>query len=161
MGIPVMHTDTSGEPKPLIPALGRLYRYTPDISYLIIRVAVGGILLAHGVMKLMGSSIAVFAAGSLARRGVEPALPLAYVVWFLETVGATCLILGLFTRFFAAAIAIELLVLTIYAAGPNGFTFSSPGGGWEFPFMWGLIVFAIALRGGGPYSLDRKIGWEL
>ena len=24
-----------------------------------------------------------------------------------------------------------------------------------------LIIFAIALRGGGPYSLDRKLGWEL
>jgi len=27
--------------------------------------------------------------------------------------------------------------------------------------MWGLLFFAIALRGGGPYSLDRKIGREL
>jgi hypothetical protein len=27
--------------------------------------------------------------------------------------------------------------------------------------MWGLVLLAIALRGGGPYSLDRKIGKEL
>jgi hypothetical protein len=27
--------------------------------------------------------------------------------------------------------------------------------------MWGLIAFAIALRGGGPYSVDRKLGWEI
>jgi hypothetical protein len=27
--------------------------------------------------------------------------------------------------------------------------------------MWGLICLAIALRGGGPYSLDRKLGREL
>jgi len=27
--------------------------------------------------------------------------------------------------------------------------------------MWGIIMFAIALRGGGPYSLDRVIGKEL
>jgi hypothetical protein len=27
--------------------------------------------------------------------------------------------------------------------------------------LWGLVTFAIALRGGGPYSLDRKIGIEL
>ncbi len=43
---------------------------------------------------------------------------------------------------------------------PHGFC-SAPGGGDEFPLMWGLIMFAIALRGGGPYSLDRKIGKEL
>jgi len=27
--------------------------------------------------------------------------------------------------------------------------------------LWGLVCFAIALRGGGPYSLDRKLGKEL
>jgi hypothetical protein len=27
--------------------------------------------------------------------------------------------------------------------------------------MWGLIYFAIALGGGGFYSVDRKLGWEL
>jgi hypothetical protein len=31
----------------------------------------------------------------------------------------------------------------------------------ELFVMWGIIMFAIALRGGGPYSLDRKIGKEL
>ena len=29
------------------------------------------------------------------------------------------------------------------------------------PLFWGLIMFAIALRGGGPYSFDRRIGKEL
>jgi len=27
--------------------------------------------------------------------------------------------------------------------------------------LWGLVCFAIALRGGGPYSVDRRIGVEL
>jgi hypothetical protein len=27
--------------------------------------------------------------------------------------------------------------------------------------MWALVMLAIALRGGGPYSLDRLIGREL
>ena len=33
--------------------------------------------------------------------------------------------------------------------------------GYEYPLMWGLIMFAIGLRGGGAWSLDRKIGWQL
>jgi putative oxidoreductase len=33
--------------------------------------------------------------------------------------------------------------------------------GYEYPLMWGLIAFALALGGGGPYSLDRKLGREL
>jgi len=27
--------------------------------------------------------------------------------------------------------------------------------------MWGLLMFALALRGGGPWSLDRKLGLQL
>jgi putative oxidoreductase len=151
----------SSEPKPIIPALAPLYKVLPDISYLLIRLSAGGLLLTHGIVKLMTTTVAAHAAGALARRGIEPALPLAYLVWFIETVGALCIILGLFTRFFAAAAAIELAVITFFVSWNNGFAFSSPGGGWEFTLLWGLIMFAIALRGGGPYSLDRKIGREL
>jgi putative oxidoreductase len=83
----------------------------------------------------------------------------AYVVFFIETIGAVLIILGLFTRFIAAAAAIEFAIITFLAHWPVGFAWSR--GGWEYPLFWGLILFAIALRGGGPYSLDRKLGWEL
>jgi putative oxidoreductase len=151
----------AAEPRPLIPALAPLYAQAPDLSYLIVRLTAGGMLLAHGITKLMTSTVSGFAANSLARRGIEPALPLAYVVWFLETVGAICIMLGLFTRFFAAAIGIQFLVITFVAHWPQGFGWSRPGGGWEYPLFWGLIILAIGLRGGGPYSVDRKLGWEL
>jgi putative oxidoreductase len=122
----------------------------------------GGLMIFHGVIsgKLTGATnVAAFAAG-LARRGLEPALPLAYVVFFNETIGAICLILGLLTRVVAASIAIELAVITFAVYWPNGFRFTSPGAGAEFTFLWGMMMFAVALRGGGPYSLDRKLGWE-
>ena len=151
----------AGEPRPLIPALAPLYAQAPDLSYLIVRLTAGGMLLVHGIMKLMYATVSGFAANSLARRGIEPALPLAYVVWFLETVGAVCIMLGLFTRFFAVAIGIQFLIITFVAHWPQGFGWSRPGGGWEYPLFWGLIILAIALRGGGPYSVDRKLGWEL
>jgi putative oxidoreductase len=148
-----------GEPKPLIPPLAPFYAYSRDLSYLVIRLTAGGMLLVHGITKLTTTTVSAWAAGSLARRGIEPALPLAYVVWFLETVGAVCIMLGLFTRFFATAVGIQFLVITFIAHWPQGFTWSR--GGWEYPLFWGLIILAIGLRGGGPYSLDRKLGWEL
>jgi putative oxidoreductase len=153
--------DTSGEPKRIIPALGPFYDSTRDLSWLVIRVTAGGMLLAHGITKLTMSSIAGFASASLARRGIEPSIPLAYVVFFLETVGAVCIILGLFTRAFALAIGIQFLIITFHAHWPQGFGWSRPGGGWEYPLFWGLIWLAIGLRGGGPYSLDRMLGREL
>ncbi|HEY2527924.1 MAG TPA: hypothetical protein VGJ20_08250, partial [Xanthobacteraceae bacterium] len=59
------------------------------------------------------------------------------------------------------SIAIELAVITFVVSFPHGFSFSAQGGGWEYPLLWGVTVLAIALRGGGPYSLDRVIGKEL
>ena len=86
--------------------------------------------------------------------------PLAWV-WSalaIEFVGGIALILGLFTRFFAAAAAIEMLIITwrllehrLFLAQPR----------LRIRAAVGLVCFAIALRGGGPYSLDRTIGKEL
>lgn len=149
------------EPRPIIPALGRVYAKSRDLSYLVIRLTVGGVLLVHGVGKLLTGTVTTFATVSLARRGIEPALPLAYVVLGIETVGAICIMAGLFTRFFAVAAGIEFAVITFVAHWPNGFWWVRPGGGWEYPLLWGLLFAAVVLRGGGPYSLDRRIGWEL
>jgi putative oxidoreductase len=154
----------SAEPRLVLPFLAGFYGRISELSWPIIRLAVGAPLLVHGWGKLMtfttNAGIGSLAA-SLARRGLEPSVPLAYVVLFNETIGAVCIMLGLFTRLVAASIAIEFAVITFVAHFKNGYGWTSPGGGWEFPLIWGTIFFAVALRGGGPYSLDRKLGWEL
>jgi putative oxidoreductase len=65
--------------------------------------------------------------------------------------------LGLFTRFWAAAITVEMMVIVYHHMPKFGWT----GPGYEYPLMWGLVMLAVALRGGGPYSLDRMLGREL
>jgi putative oxidoreductase len=159
-------TVPAGEPRPIIPPLASFYARARELSWLVVRLTAGGMLLVHGIQKCMpmaekgfAAVIGAFATGSMARRGIEPALPAAYAVFFLETVGAVCIMLGLFTRLFAAAVAVQFAIITFVAHWPAGFVWSR--GGWEYPLFWGLIMFAIALRGGGPYSLDRKLGWEL
>ena len=149
---------SNSEPRPLIPALAPVYAHTADLSWLIIRLAAGLMLLPHGIPKVFNQGVAAFAAAGLQKRGIEPALPLAVLVAILETIGGVCVALGLFTRFFAAAIAIEMAVITSVHY-PIGFGWINRG--YEYPLFWGLIMFAIALRGGGPYSLDRRIGKEL
>jgi putative oxidoreductase len=42
---------------------------------------------------------------------------------------------------------------------PKGF--AAAQGGFEYVLLLGIVMFAIAIRGGGPYSLDRAIGKEL
>jgi putative oxidoreductase len=64
----------------------------------------------------------------------------------------------LLTRIWAAAITIEMLVIVnLYL--PNGFAWLNRG--YEFVLLWGLVALAIWFKGGGEYSLDRKIGVEL
>jgi len=78
---------------------------------------------------------------------------------FLETVGAVCIIVGLFTRFFAAALAIEMGIAFLVVHMSKGFA-AGPGG-FEYVLLLGIVLFAIAIRGGGPYSVDRMIGKDL
>ena len=148
---PTSRSATAGEPRPIIPPLAGFYSHARDLSWLVVRLTAGGMLLVHGIMKVMpmaekgfAATIEAFAAGSMARRGIEPALAAAYVVFFLETIGAVMIMLGLFTRFIAAALAVEFAIITFVAHWPQGFTWSR--GGWEYPLFWGLIMFAIAAR---------------
>lgn len=144
------------KPKLLFPALRPFYDWAEPVSWAIVRLTAGLMILPHGWPKLV-AGIGPTAAGALAKRGIEPAEPLAVILILLETVGGLCVALGLFTRFFATAIAIEMAVI-VYQYFPK---FGWTGPGYEFPLMWGLMMLAIALRGGGPYSLDRKWGCEL
>jgi putative oxidoreductase len=144
------------EARPIIPALAPFYAFTREAFYPLIRLTVGGTLLVHGINR--ATIPLAHAAEEMAKSGHEPAMVFAVIALINETVGAVCVALGLFTRVFAASIAIELAMISIQFA-PNGYAWAKHG--WEFVFLWGLIFFAIALRGGGPYSLDRKIGWEL
>jgi putative oxidoreductase len=149
------------EARPFIPQFEPLYARTRGLGWLLVRLTAGGFLLVHGLQKLLGTTITAFAANSMARRGIEPALAAAYVVWFLETVGALCIMTGFLTRLMAGMVFVEFLVIVFVAQWRNGFQWNAQGGGWEYPAFWGLIVLAIFLGGGGPYSLDRKIGREL
>lgn len=150
------YRDTGREPQLILPALSPLYEKLSILSWPLVRLIAGGFLITHGIPKL-SVGVQAFAAGSLARRGIEPALPLAYVVFFLETIGAAMIVLGLLTRPIALLLCIEFAVI-VWAHLPIGYAWAK--GGWEYPAFWGLIFLAILFRGGGPYSLDRKLGRE-
>ena len=104
--------QTQSEPKLLLPFLQPFYDAVAPLSWLIIRVAVGWNLIVHGYPKLLnGSNDAILKA--FADLGYNPP-----ALWFwasagIETFAGISLILGLFTRFFAAAAAIEMLFITI------------------------------------------------
>ena len=121
-------------------------------------IIIGIMFLMHVSVKFKLGADTV-AANIFAKNGLEPALLWAYVIMALETVGGVCLIIGLFTRFFGAAFAIEMLVALLFVHLAKGY--AAGGGGYEYVLLIGAVCFTIAMRGGGPYSADRYIGKEL
>ena len=148
----------SSEPRLVLPFLKPFYDSAIPLSWLIIRLAAAGIFFIHGIGHIPSAAFAKWSA-SFVTRGYFSHAEFAYGLLFIETVGSACVAVGLFTRFFASAIAIELGVMAFYEFGPHGFNWNNKG--YEYALLWGLVMFAIALRGGGPYSIDRKIGKEL
>jgi putative oxidoreductase len=147
----------TGEPKLLYPQLDDFYKTWSPIAYTLVRVFVGIIMIMHFIPKYNNGAAAV--ATGFGRYGLPAPLAFAYAAMFLELVGGAALVVGVFTRFFAAALAIEMLIAMFAAHWARGFMASQ--GGYEFVALLGLVLFAIALRGGGPYSVDRQIGKEL
>ena len=148
--------DTQTEPKLLLPQLQSFYDSVIPLAWPIVRIAIGLNLMIHGWGKVSrgpGAFVKPFA-----DLGFEPAILWVWGGLLIEFVGGIAIMLGLFTRFWAAAAAIEMAIIS-YIYLKNGFSWLNRG--YEYTLMWGLICFAISLRGGGPYSLDRKLGREL
>jgi hypothetical protein len=97
----------SSEPALILPFLRPLYQVYYRLYWPMIRLVAGGTLFLHGYAKLSGGLGAEVA--SMAHLGVQPALPAALAVMFLETVGALCIVFGLFTRFSQPPFALNLL----------------------------------------------------
>lgn len=141
----------------IVPAMAGVYEAFSPYSYALMRFAAGAILVPHGWQKLIGGTAMATAKGMAAKGFPAPEL-LAYLVGFVELFGAACLAVGLLTRFWAAALWIQMAVIIVWFTGPNGYFWSKLG--YEFPLLWLLLFTAIFFRGGGRYSLDHRLGRE-
>jgi putative oxidoreductase len=146
------------ETKLIYPGLAGFYASMAPITDLLIRIVVGVMFLMHVWVKFNAGAARI--AGNF---GTNYGLPMAelsaYTVMGLELVGGICLIVGLFTRFFAAALAVEMGIALLVAHLPKGY--AAGAGGYEYVLLIGVALLMIAMRGGGAYSVDAKIGKEL
>jgi putative oxidoreductase len=154
----IMNGLPGSDTRLMFPGLAGFYASWRDIAYTLMRIVIGYILFMHGWGKVTGAGVAGISA-YMSKNGLEPGALFAICAIFLETVGAICIVIGLFTRFFAAALAIELAIAFFAVHMPHGFAVNK--GGFEYVLLLGIVMFAIAIRGGGPYSVDAKIGKEL
>jgi len=123
---------------------------TAPYAALLLRLSLGGLLLAHAGLKLF-----TFTPAGTAKFFGSVGLPpeLAYAVIAAEVLGGIALILGLWTRVVALAVVPILLGAIFTVHGAAGFFFSNAGGGWEYPAFWGVTLVVQALLGDGAFAL--------
>ncbi len=141
----------------IIPAVGGLYEAGSGLWYPWIRFFSGLFLVPHGAQQLFGGMIDG-TAGFFSQIGLEPALPLAYLVGATELFGGLFIAIGLLTRPAAMAAAVLLLVAAVQVHLGNGFFWNN--GGYEYPLLWAILMIGFFFRGGGELSIDRAIGKE-
>ncbi len=116
-----------------------------------IRVVVGVVFLMHGGQKLFiwgFSGVAAF----LGQLGIPAPMLASIIVTLVEFLGGLALFLGLFTRWVAILLAIDMAVAILTVHLPNGFFLPE---GFEYPLTLLAANVSLALLGSGEASVDR------
>lgn len=155
--------QTSDRPDRLPAAAGR--RGTQDLGLLVLRAAVGAILVTHGLQKAFGiwggQGLDSFK-NSLADIGYQHTDVLTYVAAGTQLAAGVLLVLGLFTPLAAAAAlayVINGLAATVAAQHDAGYIPFLLPGGYEYQILLAVALMAIILVGPGRYGFDAGRGW--
>jgi len=134
-------------------------RITTPYAALLLRVSMGVLFLAHGLMlKIMTFGLAG-TTGFFGSLGYPPIF--GAIVAVAETLAGIALILGIWVRPVSLLLLPIMIGATIQHLGA-GWMFSNPGGGWEFPAFWTVLLLVQAGLGAGAYAMDvnRLLGRE-
>lgn len=124
---------------------------TTPYATLLLRLSLGTILLAHGAWLKLGVFGLAGTMGFFGSIGLPPIL--GAVVALGETAAGLALIAGVLVRP-AALLTLPIMIgATVMHAG-NGWLFSAPNGGWEFPAFLTLALLVQAGLGAGAHALD-------
>jgi putative oxidoreductase len=123
------------------------------IGKLILRVALGGMILVHGISKLSGGI--GFITGTVTAAGL-PAF-FAYGVYVGEVLAPLLLIAGFYSRIAAAVIGVNMLFAIGLVHGAELFALNQSGG-WaiELQAMFLFTAVALALLGPGHYRINDR-----
>lgn len=118
-----------------------------------LRVSLGVLFLAHACLKIFVFTVpgTVSFFESIGYPGF-----LAYLVILGELGGGLLLLLGTYTSLVSLALVPLMIGATLQHAG-NGWLFSAPGGGWEFPAFWTVLLGVQALLGDGAFALKLPV----
>jgi len=126
-----------------------------DSAKLLLRLAVGLLILLHGISKIRGGP--GFVLDVVEKAGLPD--PFGYLVYVGEVLAPLLVVLGIWTRAAAIVIAINMVV-AILLVHTGQLLQISPEGGWalELQGLYLVVPIAIALLGAGRYSIGGATG---
>ena len=128
-----------------------------DLGLLLLRLTAGGFLLPHGLGKLFGwfggPGLSGFAT-ELRGFGLPASTPLPLLLAAMQILVGLCVVLGLCTPV-AAVLGATFLAFTAALNREGGWFWMH--GGMEYPLLWTATLLALALLGGGHWSLDALL----
>ncbi|VTU33031.1 Putative oxidoreductase CatD [Variovorax sp. PBS-H4] len=126
-----------------------------DTGKLVLRVALGVLILLHGIAKISGG--VGFVSTMLASHGLPGAL--AYLVYVGEIIAPVLLIIGLYTRPAAWIVVINMLV-AVWLVHMKQIGLLNKQGGWELELqgMFFFSALAVAFMGAGRFSIGGSGG---
>ena len=124
-----------------------------DLGIALLRISLGVMLIAHSVVL----KYFVYTLPGTAQffQSIGLPAPLAYVVFAVEAITGVALVLGIGTRYAAAAV-VPVLMGAVWAHAGNGWVFSGTHGGWEYPLYLSVLAIAQILLGEGALALSRR-----
>ncbi len=124
-----------------------------NVALLILRLTLGLTLAAHGWQKVFGYGF-TGVAGSFGQMGVPFASAVGPIVAILELAGGVAIAIGLLTRLFSIALAVDMLGAIFLVHMANGF-FAPKGVELTLLLFGGLIT--LFLTGAGTLSADSGL----
>jgi putative oxidoreductase len=123
-----------------------------SVGLLIMRLMVGGLMLFHGVAKITHPGTVEFIGGTLSNAGLPSFL--AYGVYVGEVVAPLMIIAGIYCRYAALVIVINM-VFAIFLMHTGDIFMLTEHGGWrlELQAFYLLGALAIALVGTGRFAV--------
>jgi putative oxidoreductase len=123
---------------------------TAPYAAFVLRVALGGMFIAHSLVLKHFTYTLPGTAQFFESIGLPAAL--AYLTFWAELLGGVALVAGVGTRWVAIALVPILIGATWVHAG-NGWVFSAPNGGWEYPVFLIVASLVQGLLGDGRFAL--------
>ncbi|MEJ2699841.1 MAG: DoxX family protein [Desulfuromonadales bacterium] len=143
--------------------INALIKTDNDSAALVLRVLLGIVMFPHGAQKVLGWFGGYGLSGSLHYFTDTMGIPLAFAALAIaaEFLGSLGLLTGFLTRVAAFGLGVEMVVAALMVHIKNGFFMNwsghQAGEGIEYHILVVAIAFALVIRGGGRWSIDRLL----